>query len=402
VLQQYILSSTTNVSVASNTGILAVQITDPLHLPSGVSDVYVTYSNIRVHAAGFSLSSGWYTIANSTTVNLTRVTSLGTTIGSGRVISGTFDLANVSIGSASVTYQGNNYSTTVVSEAIATPIVDGGVIVQPGSSSGFVIDFSPTILSFQGRTGQSFCLAASATSLPIPSKNWDTKLTTIGATENLNSTALGPSITTLRKSSIVISSASLGNGSLTVAITNKGATPSTLTALNLKIAGSQIPSIRPSLTSSSITSTSNSTSSSTAASSTTSSINTSSSTSSNSTTVSTTTVISNTTSSYSASSNSTITSTSSTAFHSTSTIPSGLEPFAEFAVLSDGSLVESTSAPSLGYVLNPGASVTLSFRGSVTLLSGGTLAVIAGQIYDLTVLTSSGAIATYAYSVPYD
>src|SRR5579862_8858964 len=67
--------ATSSISSPPGTGVLAVQITDPPHLISGVSDVYVTYSPVMVHAAGVGMDSGWYQISNAKTIDLTKVVS---------------------------------------------------------------------------------------------------------------------------------------------------------------------------------------------------------------------------------------------------------------------------------------------------------------------------------------
>ncbi|MDG6951819.1 MAG: hypothetical protein JRN12_08280, partial [Nitrososphaerota archaeon] len=40
---------------------LAIQLTDPPTVPTGVTGVYITYSNLAVHAAGFG-NSGWISV----------------------------------------------------------------------------------------------------------------------------------------------------------------------------------------------------------------------------------------------------------------------------------------------------------------------------------------------------
>lgn len=397
-VQTYILTTnTSSLSIASGTGILAAQITDPLNLPSGVTDVYVSYSPIQVHPAGVALSSGWYTVANAASLDLSRFTAQSVTLGSAEVSTGVFTLANLSVTGATVTFQGKNYTATVVSTVITLPITNGGAVVQANSTSGFVIDFSPTIFKLQNTSGTGFSLYASAKSIAIPQHDWNPNFVKPGAAEIVNSTSWGSSISEeAAESSIGILSASLQNSSLTVVVKNTGNSEINVTSISLLSLGVSLGQYHPLhpfvSNTSSTTATSNSSSPTT---------NSTITTSINSTTTSTS---ASSASSSSATSNST--STTTTTSSSISKIESGLEPVAQFTVLSNGTLVESNAAVSGdGFALQPGQSVTLDYHGSIKLLSvvsSGmpSLTVYSGQAYDFSVLADSGAVATFEYVVP--
>ena len=208
--------------------------TDPPNVPSGVTAEYIFYSAISVHASGVSNDSGWYVVAGSGSVDLLKIASVSLTLGSASVTSGSFDLARFAIQSAEVTFEGSNYSCLVQRANLALSIGNSGVQVKPNSSSGFVIILSPTIIPFQNGTKAGFVLVTSAKSQPIPSQDWDEKLTTQGATETVNETSWGQTESLeASRTTIKITSVNISNNSLVVNVENIGTTNATLISVDI-------------------------------------------------------------------------------------------------------------------------------------------------------------------------
>jgi trimeric autotransporter adhesin len=407
-LDQYILTTNTPSTIAPGTGILAAQITDPQNLPSGVTSVYVNCSPIQVHAAGVSLKSGWYTVTNSASIDLTKLTTQSATIGSAEVTSGVFNLANLSISGATVTFNGANYTATVISRVITIPISNGGALVRAGSSSGFVIDFSLTILKLHSDTGTGFGLETVATSLAIPQHDWSPKLASPGAKEDVNATSWGTSISReVAESSFEITGASLQGSSIFLTVKNNGKTNLNMTSLSLLFVGTSLspyPMVSVSISNStSTTSVANTTAPSSTSITTTVSANSTKSASTNSSTSTststTTTSVTNTTTT-----SSIATSSTTTNFSTSMKIQTGPELIAEFNVLPSCTLAISNGTLTSGCPLSPGRSVTLAFHGSLSSLPnlfGGTpLLISSGQVYEFSLLTDAGVTSTFEYTVP--
>lgn len=220
-------------SPVSATGILAAQITDPPNVPEGVTHVYVSYSDVQVHAAGVANNSGWYTIASSGTVDLMSVVNVSMTLGSAPVSIGLFTVVKFDIASASITYFGQNDSAVVPLNQISVPISNGGVYVSANGSAGFLIVISPTVVPFQNGTQTSFVLVPSATSLPISSNVWNKGLESRGSIIDVNSTVWLHSSDQSKLQNISIVQASLTQSSLNLIVTNTGNVNTTLTSISI-------------------------------------------------------------------------------------------------------------------------------------------------------------------------
>src|SRR5487761_1819693 len=222
--QSFFSSQSTESRTASpvgDTGILAAQITDPPNVPEGVTHVFVSYSDVQVHAAGVANNSGWYTIASSGTVDLMSVVNVSMTVVK-------FDIA-----SAWITYFGQNDSAVVPLNQISVPISNGGVYVSANGSAGFLIVISPTVVPFQNGTQTSFVLVPSATSLPISSSVWNKGLEPRGSTIDVNSTVWLHDSNQSKSQSIAIEQASLTQSSLNLGVTNTGNVNTTLTSISI-------------------------------------------------------------------------------------------------------------------------------------------------------------------------
>ncbi len=238
--QQSFFGSSTESSTASlagATGTLAAQITDPPNVPDGVTHVYISYSGVQVHAAGVANNSGWYTIANSGTVDLMSVVNVSMTLGSSVVSVGLFTVAKFDISSAWITYFGQNDSAVVPLNQITVPISNGGVYVTPDGSAGFLIVISPTVVPYQNGTQTGFVLVPAATSLPISAQIWHTNLENAGSTIDVNSSDWLHSSDQSKVENVTIEHASLTPSSLELTVMNTGNVNTTLTSISILEAG---------------------------------------------------------------------------------------------------------------------------------------------------------------------
>lgn len=224
--------STTS-SVPGQTGTLAAQITDPPNVPAGVTNVYIAYSDIKVHLADAGNLSGWYTIANASSIDLMNVVNVSMTIGSAPVSAGVFNLVKFDIVSATITYNGKNYSAIVPDNTITIPIENGGVSVQAGSSAGFVIDVSPTAVPYQNGTSISWVLVPSARGLPVPQQNWHSSDARTGAEDNVTSDSWLSHSEHEMSGNLTIESVVLTNNSISVTVKNIGNSNVTLSAISV-------------------------------------------------------------------------------------------------------------------------------------------------------------------------
>ncbi|MGI0078821.1 MAG: DUF4382 domain-containing protein, partial [Nitrososphaerales archaeon] len=152
-------------------GTLGVQLTDPPIVPAGVTDVYISYSEMAVHVAGAGNYSGWYQVAPKGEIDLMSVLNTSITLGSSQVKTGTYNALGFNITSAQVTVNGKNQSAFVSSSHLIVPLV-GGVQVGSGASEGILVDLSPTVLAVTNGTQTAYVLIPSAQILHIPRYVW--------------------------------------------------------------------------------------------------------------------------------------------------------------------------------------------------------------------------------------
>lgn len=377
--QQGILPGLNSTSSFGQTGTLAAQITDPPNVPAGVTGVYITYTDIKVHMVG-SDNNTWDTVANTGSLDLMSVVNISETVGSNSVPVGTYNLVRFDIASATVTYNGKNFTASVPSNQITIPINGGGINVAAGGNVGFLIDVYPTVVPYQNGTSFSFVLVPAARSIPIPSMNWHQSDDEKGTKTDLSSQSWYQDGKDQLQGNISIVSASLSNSSLSVTVKNTGSTNVSLTALSI-LSSVQYP-VNGGIDSTSAESTT-------------------------------------TASSYSQTeTQSSDSSTATTAYsHTETSVPSHdleaeLQTIASFQILSNGTIVqqghEIEDANYSSLVLEPGQSITLSFSGAIAtlhldaigLLSGNvppasSSLIIAGQTYVIAVL---GQFDTRAYT----
>jgi hypothetical protein len=157
-------SGTSQIQTSSGPfGTLAVLMTDPPTIPTGVTAVYINYSDVAVHLSNAGNQTGWTDLQSSGDINLLSVINSTQTIAATNVTSGVFNALRFNVTSSVVTFQGKNYTADLVYQehTLFVPIV-GGITVSDGNTSAAVIEMSPTVLLLGNTTNPTFAFIPSA------------------------------------------------------------------------------------------------------------------------------------------------------------------------------------------------------------------------------------------------
>jgi hypothetical protein len=214
----------TSTAQSGPSGTLAVLLTDPPTVPNGVTAVYATYSDVQVHVNGAGNLSGWYDLHSSGQINLMSVVNIGQTIASTSVPAGTYDALRFNVTAASVTYQGQNYTThiatsTAAGSQLTVPII-GGIKVSSGQSSAAIIDMTPTVILGGNSTNPQFAFVNSARAYAIPANSIPRGL--ILKEHQVNLTSQGWWQRIVDSARYQLTSASLSPNSLAITVDNTG------------------------------------------------------------------------------------------------------------------------------------------------------------------------------------
>jgi hypothetical protein len=209
-----------------SSGILAVLLTDPPSVPRGVTAVYITYSDISVHAAGFG-DSGWVSIPGQGTIDTLKLVNLSQTITSGAIPSLTYNKVAFSISGATVVYMGKNYSATAGSGKLVITI-PGGLMVSSSSPAAALIDIQPTVVNLGSRSNPTFTIATGARALQVPSQDVDQSTNVVGHQSSLQGHSWYSSFKEKHSSDLNVSGLSLTPHSFSFSVTNSGSDPITI------------------------------------------------------------------------------------------------------------------------------------------------------------------------------
>jgi len=149
-------------------GTLSVLLTDPPHVPVGVTKVYISYSNLEVHVSDAGNKSGWTLLKSGGSIELLSTVNVGQTISSVKIAAGEYNLLRFNISSAQVTYNGKNYTAFVPTSALTVPIV-GGIEVNASKPSATIINIQPTVYNIGSESNPEFMIRHWAKAFPVPS-----------------------------------------------------------------------------------------------------------------------------------------------------------------------------------------------------------------------------------------
>ncbi len=215
-------SSTTAAQQGAGAGTMAVLLTDPPTVPDGVSNVDIDYSNLAIHVSGAGNQSGWNSLGTSGQVDLMSIINVTQTIALAKVSTGTFDAIAFNVTSATVTYQGTNYTADLVyQEHILVAKIPGGISVNDGGTSATVIDLTPTVLLLGTPANPSFAFIPSARAYALPAQSVSVHaLQTVGDRENIENANWWKSIET--NSQFEITNLKLTSNLLSITVSNTG------------------------------------------------------------------------------------------------------------------------------------------------------------------------------------
>jgi hypothetical protein len=156
-------SSSTAQQSNGQTGNFAVLMTDPPTIPIGVTAVYINYTDVSIHVHNAGNQTGWTNLQTSGAINLLSVVNSTQTIATANISSGIFNALRFNITSAVVTFQGQNYTADLVyQEAYLFVAIPGGISIVNGTTSGAVIDMTPTVLLLGNTTDPTFAFMPEA------------------------------------------------------------------------------------------------------------------------------------------------------------------------------------------------------------------------------------------------
>jgi hypothetical protein len=217
-------------SPTTTQGTIDVLLTDPPNVPTGVTAVYVTYSNVAVHVSGAGNQSGWTNSNTAGTIDLMKLVNISTTIASIKVTTGVYNALRFNISSAEVTFNGKNYTAFVPRALLIVPI-PGGISVNATTSSAEIIDMSPTVVNIGSGSTPEFIITTTASCFRVPQNQVTTNMGRHGFSFGLTGNAWWNRIQESYTANVTITSASLSASSFSVTVKNTGSTPLNLSAI---------------------------------------------------------------------------------------------------------------------------------------------------------------------------
>src|SRR5712691_1076446 len=215
-------ANTANTTTSSRApGTLSVLLTDPPHVPLGVTKVYIAYSNLAVHVSEAGNQSGWTLLKSGGSIELLGTVNVSLTISSVKIAAGEYNLLRFNISSAQVTYNGKNYTAFVPRSALIVPIV-GGIEVNASKSSATIINIQPTVYNIGSASNPEFMIRQWARAFPVPSSQVTEEEEHEGNRLNLIGKAWWSDVQERYTSNAQITSATLTPTSLSLTVKDTG------------------------------------------------------------------------------------------------------------------------------------------------------------------------------------
>src|SRR3989449_8559532 len=202
-------------------GTLSVLLTDPPHVPVGVTKVYISYSNLQVHVSEAGNKSGWTLLKSGGSIELLSTVNVGQTISSVKIAAGEYNLLRFNISSAQVTYNGKNYTAFVPTSALTVPIV-GGIEVNASKPSATIVNIQPTVYNIGSESNPEVMIRQWAKAFPVPSSQVTPEDEHEGTRLSLIGKAWWTDVQERYTSNAQITSAALTPTSLSVTVKNTG------------------------------------------------------------------------------------------------------------------------------------------------------------------------------------
>ncbi len=214
-------STGTPTSSQQKTGELPMGVTDPPVAASGVSDAQVKYNGVAVHRAGSPSDSGWVDINASGTIDLTSSANVSQTVAEEEVQSGTYDMARINITSGMVVYNNEKYAAAISSGSINATMQQEAQ-VNSSQASEAIIDLRTFIINSGNSSSPQFIISATAKATAEPPSAITSASLQVGARTSLQGQAWWTAFVDQTSTRVIISSATLTNGSLDFDLKNTG------------------------------------------------------------------------------------------------------------------------------------------------------------------------------------
>ncbi len=208
-------------TTSAGTGTLSIMLTDPPIIPTGVTAVYVSYSNLSVHISGAGNQSGWYPVNSHGTIELLGSVNFSQTLGTVTVANGVYNLIRFNVTSAKVTYNGVNYTAFVPSSELKVPII-GGVEVTDSKPSAAIIDLQTTVMNIGSQSNPEFMIRPVVKAYPVPSSDVTVNMQHRGFRQDLKGLKWWTSLRESYTANLQITTASLTANSLSLTVKNTG------------------------------------------------------------------------------------------------------------------------------------------------------------------------------------
>lgn len=196
-------------------------VTDPPVAASGVSDAQVKYNGVAVHRAGSSSDSGWVDINASGTIDLMSSSNVSQTVAEEAVQSGTYDMARINITSGMVVYNNEKYAAAISSGSINATMQQEAQ-VNSSQAGEAIIDLRTFIINSGNSSSPQFIISATAKATAEPQSAITSASLQVGARTSLQGQAWWTAFVDQTSTRVVISSATLTNGSLNLDLKNTG------------------------------------------------------------------------------------------------------------------------------------------------------------------------------------
>jgi len=210
----------------TSSGTLSILLTDPPSVPTGVAAVYITYSDLAVHAVGFG-DSGWVGIPGQGTIDTLGLVNFSRTISTAQIPALTYNLVRFNISKASIDFMGKNYTVAVNSGQLTVAFV-AGLEVNSSNAAAALVDISPTVLNLGNQSLPSFTMAAGAHALQVPPDQVRPSMKTVGNETSLEGRGWFQSFRTSHSDDITISGLALSPNALSFTAQNPGSDSTTI------------------------------------------------------------------------------------------------------------------------------------------------------------------------------
>ena len=237
-LTQNLVNTANTTSSAAPAGTLSVLLTDPPHVPNGVTKVYITYSDLAVHVSEAGNQTGWSVLKAGGSIELLSTVNVSRTISSVKVAKGDYNLLRFNISSAQVTYNEKNYTAFVPSSELTIPII-GGIEVNASKPSATIINIEPTVFNIGSTSNPEFIIRHVARAFPVPSSQVSEEMEHEGFKMSLSGKAWWKNLREKFTANAQVSGATLTPSSLGLTVKSTG---SQSTKLRLVVVAPLAPS----------------------------------------------------------------------------------------------------------------------------------------------------------------